>query len=110
MMPVACAPGADCTGVSFTGVTVTATLPGFVTVRRAEVELSGSQTLTIPIEMRIGGLAETMDQPVSGLPFASVEAQVERTLAIEGKAALAIRQLVAGKAQVQQHAIDRLNL
>src|SRR5688572_25545648 len=40
--------------------TLTATLPGFVTVRRAEVELSGSQTLTIPIEMRVGGLEETI--------------------------------------------------
>src|SRR5688572_2519177 len=29
-------------------------------VRRAEVELSGSQTLTIPIEMRVGGLEETI--------------------------------------------------
>ena len=40
--------------------TLTATLPGFVTVRRAEIELSGSQTLTIPIEMRVGGLEETI--------------------------------------------------
>ena len=40
--------------------TLRATLPGFVTVRRAEVELSGSQTLTIPIEMRVGDLEETI--------------------------------------------------
>ena len=40
--------------------TLRATLPGFVTARRAEVELSGSQTLSIPIEMRVGGLEETI--------------------------------------------------
>ena len=40
--------------------TLRATLPGFVTVRRTEVELSGSQTLTIPIEMRVGDLEETI--------------------------------------------------
>src|SRR5436305_5304033 len=39
---------------------VTFTLPGFTTVRRANIELSGTQTVTIPIEMRIGALAETI--------------------------------------------------
>jgi hypothetical protein len=39
---------------------VTFTLPGFTTVRRANVELSGTQTVTIPIEMRVGGIAETI--------------------------------------------------
>src|SRR5207302_4411967 len=33
---------------------VTFTLPGFTTVRRANIELSGTQTVTIPIEMRVG--------------------------------------------------------
>jgi len=40
--------------------TLTATLPGFVTVRRQSIELSGSQTLTIPLELRVGGLEETI--------------------------------------------------
>jgi hypothetical protein len=40
--------------------TLTATLPGFVTVRREGIALSGSQTLTFPIEMRVGGLEETI--------------------------------------------------
>ena len=40
--------------------TVTYTLPGFVTVRREGVQLSGTQTLTLPIEMRVGGLQETI--------------------------------------------------
>src|SRR5688500_9214027 len=40
--------------------TLTTTLPGFVTVRREAIELSGSQTLTIPIEMKVGGLEETI--------------------------------------------------
>ena len=40
--------------------TLTVTLPGFVTVRREGIELSGSQTLTFPIEMKIGGLEETI--------------------------------------------------
>jgi hypothetical protein len=40
--------------------TLTATLPGFVTVRREGIELSGSQTLTFPIEMKVGGLEETI--------------------------------------------------
>ena len=33
--------------------TITYTLPGFVTVRREGVQLSGTQTLTLPIEMRV---------------------------------------------------------
>jgi hypothetical protein len=40
--------------------TLSATLPGFVTVRREGVALAGSQTLTIPIEMKVGGLEETI--------------------------------------------------
>ncbi|HXH24237.1 MAG TPA: TonB-dependent receptor [Vicinamibacterales bacterium] len=39
---------------------ITFTLPGFTTVKRDGVQLSGSQTLTIPIEMRVGGLEETI--------------------------------------------------
>ena len=40
--------------------TLTATLPGFVTVRREGIELTGTQTLTFPLEMRVGGLEETI--------------------------------------------------
>jgi hypothetical protein len=40
--------------------TLTATLPGFVTVRREGIELTGTQTLAFPIEMRVGGLQETI--------------------------------------------------
>ena len=40
--------------------TISATLPGFVTVRREGIQLSGSQTLTIPVEMKVGGLEETI--------------------------------------------------
>jgi hypothetical protein len=39
---------------------LTFTLSGFTTVRRADVELSGTQTVTIPIEMRVGAIAETI--------------------------------------------------
>jgi hypothetical protein len=38
----------------------TFTLPGFNTVKRDGIELTGSQTLTIPIEMRVGGIEETI--------------------------------------------------
>src|SRR5262249_3794849 len=40
--------------------TLTFTLSGFTTVRRASIELSGRQTVTIPIEMRVGAIAETV--------------------------------------------------
>ena len=40
--------------------TLTVTLPGFTTVKREGIELAGSQTLTIPVEMRVGGLEETI--------------------------------------------------
>ena len=39
---------------------LTFALPGFSTVVRDKIELTGSQTLTIPIEMRVGGLEETI--------------------------------------------------
>jgi len=39
---------------------LTFTLPGFNVVKRENIELTGSQTLTIPIEMRVGGLEETI--------------------------------------------------
>ncbi len=39
---------------------VTATLPGFATVKRDGIALGGSGTVTIPIEMRVGTLEETI--------------------------------------------------
>lgn len=39
---------------------LTFTLPGFSTVKRDGIELTGSQTLTIPVDMRVGGLEETI--------------------------------------------------
>src|SRR3954468_5535188 len=38
---------------------VTFTLPGFVTVKRDAIEMSGTQTISIPIEMKVGGVEET---------------------------------------------------
>jgi Carboxypeptidase regulatory-like domain len=39
---------------------LTFTLPGFVTVKRDGIELTGSQTISIPAEMRVGGIEETI--------------------------------------------------
>src|SRR6266508_5435965 len=35
---------------------LTATLPGFSTFKRDSIELTGSQTITIPVEMRVGAI------------------------------------------------------
>jgi hypothetical protein len=40
--------------------TLTFSLPGFTTVRREGLELAGAITLTIPAEMRVGALEETI--------------------------------------------------
>src|SRR5204862_180561 len=40
--------------------TVTFSLPGFTTVRREGLELAGSATLSIPAEMRVGSLQESV--------------------------------------------------
>jgi hypothetical protein len=40
--------------------TLTVSLPGFATVQRDNIQVSGTQTLTIPIELRIGALEETI--------------------------------------------------
>ena len=40
--------------------TVTVTLPGFATVKRDGIELIGTATLTIPLEMKVGELQETV--------------------------------------------------
>ena len=39
---------------------LTFTLPGFSVVRRDGIQLAGTATLTIPVEMRVGGLEETI--------------------------------------------------
>src|SRR6188508_1292133 len=39
---------------------VTFTLPGFITVKRDAIDLAGTQTITIPVEMKVGGLEETI--------------------------------------------------
>src|SRR2546422_6933239 len=39
---------------------LTFTLPGFNTLKRDGIELTGSQIITIPAEMRVGGLEETV--------------------------------------------------
>jgi hypothetical protein len=39
---------------------VTVTLPGFATVKRDGIEITGSVTLTVPIEMKVGELQETV--------------------------------------------------
>src|SRR5687767_6602767 len=40
--------------------TLTFTLPGFNTVQRTEITLSGTTTLTIPVTMNVGGIQETI--------------------------------------------------
>ena len=40
--------------------TLTATLPGFTTVKREGIVLAGSQTLTVALEMKVGQLQETI--------------------------------------------------
>ena len=40
--------------------TLTFTLPGFNTARQENIELTGSQTLTVPMDLRVGGVAETV--------------------------------------------------
>src|ERR1700674_841631 len=39
---------------------LTVTLVGFTTIKRENIDLSGTQVVTIPIEMRVGALAETI--------------------------------------------------
>src|SRR4051812_23109078 len=39
---------------------LTFTLPGFNVVKRENIQLTGNQTLTIPVDMRVGGVEETI--------------------------------------------------
>jgi hypothetical protein len=40
--------------------TLSFSLPGFTAVRRENIVLSGSQTLTVPVELRVGAIQETI--------------------------------------------------
>jgi hypothetical protein len=61
---------------------LTFTLPGFNAVRRENIELTGSQILTIPVEMRVGGLQETItvtgESPVVDTQSARREVVIDR--------------------------------
>src|SRR5688572_32592205 len=48
------------TGLNPGTYSLTFRLPGFSLVRRDGIELSGSATLTVPAEMRVGALEETV--------------------------------------------------
>src|SRR3954467_5525731 len=56
---------------------VTSTLPGFGTVKGDAIEMSGTQTISIPIEMKVGGVEETItvsgDTPVVDVQSAQRE-------------------------------------
>ena len=59
--------------------TLTFTLEGFSTVKRDGIELTGSATLTIPVDMRIGNLQETIT--VSGeTPVVDVQSTRRETV------------------------------
>ena len=64
--------------------TLTFTLPGFNTVRREDIELTGSQTLTIPADMRVGGIEETItvtgETPVVDVQSARREVVIDNDL------------------------------
>ena len=62
---------------------LTVTLPGFSTVKRDGIELGGSATLTIPVELRVGGLEETItvtgETPVVDVQTVRRETVLDRT-------------------------------
>jgi hypothetical protein len=63
--------------------TVTFTLPGFTTVKREGIELTGSFTATINTELRIGGVEETIT--VTGeTPVVDVQS-VRRQVVVDGE-------------------------
>jgi hypothetical protein len=63
---------------------LTFTLSGFSTVRRDNIVLTGSQTLTIPVEIRVGGVDETItvtgEAPVVDVQNARREVVIDREL------------------------------
>jgi len=64
--------------------TLSFTLTGFNTVRRENIELAGSQTLTIPIELRVGGIQETItvsgETPVVDVQSTRREVVIDREM------------------------------
>src|SRR5687767_8878527 len=67
---------------------LTFTLPGFSTVKRDGVELSGSTVLTIPAEMKVGAIEETIT--VTGeTPVVDVQS-VRREVVLDAEAVRAI--------------------
>jgi hypothetical protein len=58
-------------------------LPGFSTVRRDNIELTGSQVITIPVDMRVGGIEETVtvtgESPVVDVQSARREIVLDET-------------------------------
>src|SRR5687768_13584473 len=64
--------------------TLSFTLPGFITVRREGIQLSGSQVLTFPIDMRVGGLQESItvtgETPVVDVQSARREVVIDRDM------------------------------
>jgi hypothetical protein len=64
--------------------TLTFTLSGFNAVRREDIELTGTQTLTIPVQMNVGGVQETIsvtgDSPVVDVQNVRREVVIDREL------------------------------
>jgi hypothetical protein len=62
--------------------TITYTLPGFVTVRREGVEMSGAGVIAVNAEMRVGGIQETIT--VTGeTPVVDVQSSTRRTTVLD---------------------------
>ena len=69
--------------------TVTYTLPGFVTVKRDAVELSGNVVVTLNTELRVGGVQETVT--VTGeTPVVDVQTSTRRTTVLDDSVVSAI--------------------
>ena len=64
--------------------TLSFSLPGFTLVRRENIVLSGSQTLTIPVELRVGAIQETVtvtgETPVVDVQSARREVVIDRDM------------------------------
>jgi len=63
---------------------VTFTLPGFASVRRENVELSGDQVFTINADLRVGGVQETVTV-VGETPVVDVQTSTRRTTVIDNE-------------------------
>src|SRR5688572_32948734 len=64
--------------------TLSFSLPGFNVVRREDITLSGTQTLTIAVDMRVGGIQETItvtgETPVVDVQSARREVVIDREM------------------------------